>query len=120
MTDVFLIATNLVNALNGMETLHFKKSDLPGGGQSKRSSVTLGVIPDHAWDGKGMRIDAVTKDKTADKAGLLKGDVVIKIDENEVTDIMTYMKALSGYKKGDKAKITYLRGQTENTVQVVF
>jgi len=120
MADVYQVAINLTQALNGMKDLHFKQSDLPGAGQSRRFSVTLGVIPDHAWEGKGMRIDAVTKDKTADKAGLLKGDIVIKIDEYEVTDIMTYMKALSAFKKGDKAKITYLRGQIENTVEVVF
>jgi S1-C subfamily serine protease len=117
---VYQVALNLTQTLNGMKELHFKQSDLPGASQSRRFSVTLGVIPDHAWEGKGMRIDAVTKEKTADKAGLLKGDIVIRIDETEVIDIMTYMKALSGYKKGDKAKITYLRGQIENTVEVVF
>jgi len=120
MTEVYQVALNLTQTLNGMKELHFKQSDLPGASQSRRFSVTLGVIPDHAWEGKGMRIDAVTKEKTADKAGLLKGDIVIRIDETEVIDIMTYMKALSGYKKGDKAKITYLRGQIENTVEVVF
>jgi len=67
-----------------------------------------------------MRIDAVTKGKTADQAGMLSGDIVIQIGESTVTDIMSYMKALSAFKKGDKTKITYLRGQIENSVEVVF
>ncbi|KAF5050697.1 Peptidase family M28 [anaerobic digester metagenome] len=120
MADVLMIALNITAKLDSMQGLKFVRIESVGLDRSRRSGVTLGVIPDHAWEGKGMRIDAVTKDKTADKAGLLKGDIVIQIGDMPVTDIMSYMKALSAYKKGDKAKITYLRGQTENSVEVVF
>ncbi|HPS83126.1 MAG TPA: M20/M25/M40 family metallo-hydrolase, partial [Bacteroidales bacterium] len=120
MADVLLIALQITSKLDSMQDLNFVRSDASSGDRGRRPGVTLGVIPDHAWEGKGMRIDAVTKDKTADKAGLLKGDIVIQIGDMPVTDIMSYMKALSAYKKGDKAKITYLRGQIENSVEVVF
>ncbi|OFY10855.1 MAG: hypothetical protein A2W93_12610 [Bacteroidetes bacterium GWF2_43_63] len=120
MADVLMIALKITEELDGLQKLNFVRGDTRGGDRNKRPGVTLGVIPDHAWEGKGMRIDAVTKDKTADKAGLLKGDIVIQIDDMTVIDIMSYMKALSAFKKGDKAKITYLRGQIENTVEVVF
>lgn len=120
MADVLLIALKITAKLDNIQDLKFVRSESGSGGNGRRPGVTLGVIPDHAWEGKGMRIDAVTKDKTADKAGLLKGDIVIQIGDMPVTDIMSYMKALSAYKKGDKAKITYLRGQTENSVEVVF
>ena len=78
---------------------------------NKRSSfsVTLGVVPDHSFDGKGMRIEGVLDGKPAIKAGLKAGDIVIKIDENEVSEIMSYMKALSFYKKGDKVMVTIKR-----------
>lgn len=120
MADVFYIVENITMALNGMDHLSFMRSESGGNGRARKPGVTLGIIPDHAWDGKGLRIDAVTTGKTADKAGLLAGDIITQIDDTPVTDIMSYMKALSGYKKGDKAKITYLRGQTENSVEVVF
>lgn len=120
MTDVLLIALEITAKLDSMQGLKFVRNDAGDSDRGRRPGVTLGVIPDHAWEGKGMRIDAVTKDKTADKAGMLKGDIVIQIGDMPVTDIMSYMKALSAYKKGDKAKITYLRGQIENTIEVVF
>ncbi|HPB01419.1 MAG TPA: M20/M25/M40 family metallo-hydrolase [Bacteroidales bacterium] len=120
MADVLLIALEITEKLNKREKLHFQKTESASGNRGKRPGVTLGVIPDHAWEGKGMRIDAVTKGKTADQAGMLSGDIVIQIGESTVTDIMSYMKALSAFKKGDKTKITYLRGQIENSVEVVF
>ena len=120
MADVLLIALKITSKLDSIQNLQFVSSETRSSARVNRPGVTLGVIPDHAWEGKGMRIDAVTKDKTADKAGLLKGDIVIQIDDMPVTDIMSYMKALSAYKKGNKAKITYLRNQIENSVHVIF
>lgn len=76
-------------------------------------SVTLGVMPDYMFSGEGMKIDGVTEGRAADKAGLLAGDVVIKLGEVKVVDMMSYMKALGQFKKGDKAAIEFIRdGET--------
>lgn len=72
-------------------------------------SVTLGVMPDYMYDGEGMRIDGVTEDKAAANAGLQKGDIVTLLGEVKVVDMMSYMKALGQFKKGDSAPIEYLR-----------
>lgn len=74
-----------------------------------RFKVTMGVMPDYSFDGKGMRIDGVTKDKPAEKAGLQKGDIIIKLGADEVTDVKSYMKALGNFNKGDTAKVSVLR-----------
>ena len=58
------------------------------------------MIPDYRYDGKGMRIDGVSENKPAQKAGLQKGDVVIQLSEFEINDMMGYMKALSKIDKG--------------------
>ncbi len=68
--------------------------------ETPRFKVTLGVIPDYMYDGKGMRIDGVSEDKPAQKAGLQKGDIVIQLGEFEINDMMGYMKALSKIEKG--------------------
>ena len=68
--------------------------------ETPRFKVTLGVIPDYMYDGKGMRIDGVSENKPAQKAGLQKGDIVIKLSEFEINDMMGYMKALSKIDKG--------------------
>ena len=58
-------------------------------------SVTLGVMPDYLFDGKGMKIDGVKDGKPASVAGMEKGDIVVKMGEMQVVDMQTYMKCLS-------------------------
>lgn len=71
--------------------------------------VTLGVIPDYLYDGDGMRIDGVREGRTADVAGLVKGDVVVKMGDLEVVDMMSYMKALGAFEPGQTTKVRIIR-----------
>lgn len=57
-----------------------------------------------------MRIDGVSEDKPAQKAGLQKGDIVLKMGEHDVVDMMSYMKSLSLFEKGQTAMVTVDRG----------
>ncbi|HLU81489.1 MAG TPA: M20/M25/M40 family metallo-hydrolase, partial [Flavobacteriaceae bacterium] len=82
--------------------------------------VTLGVVPDYLFSGKGMRIDGVSEDKPAQKAGLQKGDIVVKMGEHEVTDMMSYMKSLSKFEKGQTAIVTVDRSRELIEVEVTF
>jgi hypothetical protein len=97
---IFEVITDLDN--NGK--LPFRKTkneseDVP------RFKVGLGVIPDYMFDGKGLRIDGISEDKPAQKAGLQKGDIVIKLGDTAVTDMMSYMKALSTFEEGQTTKV---------------
>ena len=78
-----------------------------------RFKVGLGVIPDYLFDGKGMRIDGISEDKPAQKANLQKGDIVVKLGDSLVTDMMSYMRALSTFDTGDKTKVVVKRGDDE-------
>ncbi|MBK5212058.1 MAG: M20/M25/M40 family metallo-hydrolase [Flavobacteriaceae bacterium] len=82
--------------------------------------VTLGVVPDYLFSGKGMRIDGISEDRPAQKAGLQKGDVVVKMGDFEVTDMMSYMKSLSKFEKGQTAKVTIERNGNSQEVEVTF
>jgi len=82
--------------------------------------VTLGVVPDYLFSGKGMRIDGVSEDKPAQKAGLQKGDIVVKMGEFDVTDMMSYMKSLSKFEKGQTATVTIDRAGDLKEVEVTF
>ncbi len=82
--------------------------------------VTMGVMPDYTFEGVGMRIDGVTDNKPASKAGVQKGDVVKKLGEAEVKDVMSYMKALSKYKKGDSTTIEILRNGETKVLNLTF
>lgn len=74
-----------------------------------RFKVGLGVIPDYLYDGKGMRIDGVSEDKPATKAGLQKGDIVVKLGDSTIVDMMSYMRALSVFEEGQKTKVVVER-----------
>ncbi|MEP1856229.1 PDZ domain-containing protein, partial [Nonlabens ulvanivorans] len=71
-----------------------------------RFKVGLGVVPDYLFTGKGMRIDGVSEEKPAQKAGLLKGDVVVKLGDSTIVDMMSYMRALATFDNGDKTMVT--------------
>lgn len=85
-----------------------------------RFKVTLGVVPDYLYAEKGMRIDGVTDDKPAHKAGMQKGDVVIQLGEHVVDDMMGYMKALSKFEKGNTTTIKFKRDGKVLEAQVTF
>ena len=85
-----------------------------------RFRVGLGVVPDYLFDGKGMRIDGVSEDKPAQKAGLQKGDIVIQLGDSTVVDMMSYMRALSVFKKGDKTKAVVDRNGKKIKADIQF
>ena len=112
---IFEIISDLDN--NGklpFRTTKNESDDVP------RFKVVLGVIPDYLFDGKGMRIDGVSDDKPAQKAGLQKGDVVIKLGDSLVTDMMSYMRALSTFEKGDKTEVLVKRDEEEIKAEIEF
>ena len=109
---------NIVSDLNDDGKLAFKKTKSEKA--EVRFKVGLGVIPDYMFDGKGMRIDGISEDKPAQKAGLQKGDIVIELGDKEVTDMMSYMKALSVFKKGDKTTVIVDRKGKKITAEIQF
>jgi hypothetical protein len=88
--------------------------------ESPRFKVSLGVIPDYLYDGKGMRIDGVSSGRPAEKAGFIKGDIITKLGESKIEDMMSYMKALSKLKSGDLVKVEYKRDNTISSKNVTF
>ena len=82
--------------------------------------VTLGVVPDYAYSGEGMRIDGVTDGKPAAKAGLKAGDVVVKLGDHRITDMMSYMKGLGRFTKGEQTVVIVLRDGKETNFNVTW
>jgi hypothetical protein len=85
-----------------------------------RFKVGLGVIPDYLFDGKGMRIDGISEDKPAQKAGLQKGDIVIKIGDSTIVDMMSYMRALSAFETGQRTRVVVDRNGKQVEAEIEF
>jgi hypothetical protein len=111
---------DLVYQLNDKGKLPFAKTNDSQNDDRPRFKVTLGVIPDYAYEGEGMRIDGVSEGKPAAAAGLKKGDIVLQIGDEKVSNMTTYMKALGMFTKGDKAVVKVKRENETLEKEVVF
>ena len=120
MLDITRFIESLITTLNDDGKLTFTKTQEADSTETPRFKVTLGVVPDYMYDGKGMRVDGVTEGKPAAAAGLKAGDVVVKLGPQDISDMMSYMKALSLFKKGDTTQVTVLREGKPITSDVTF
>jgi len=82
--------------------------------------VTLGIIPDYSFGGKGLRIDGVSKDRPAEVAGMEAGDIIVRMGEYPVNDIQDYMKNLGKFEKGQKTEVEVRRKDKKKVLNVTF
>ena len=76
----------------------------------RRLKVTLGIVPDFAnTETKGLGVDGVKKGGPADSGGILKGDRIVSMNGEEVTNIYDYMFRLAKLKPGKTVIIEVLR-----------
>jgi hypothetical protein len=81
----------------------------PGGGRAGVRIFT-GTIPDYSSDAKGLLLSGVVGGGPAEAAGLQKGDVIVEIAGQSITNIYDYTYALDVLKIGQPAKVVYMRG----------
>ena len=110
---------SLVQELDDDKKLAFRKTKNESE-EVPRFKVTLGVIPDYLFEGKGMRIDGVSEDRPAQKAGLQKGDIVVQLGDSTVVDMMSYMRALSAFDPGDTTTVQVLRNEQALKAPITF
>ena len=85
-----------------------------------RMKVSLGIMPDYAHQGSGIKIDSVIDKRPAKNSGMKDGDVVIKIQDTMIDDIYKYMEILSKIEPGTKVQATILRNNEELNIDVQF
>jgi hypothetical protein len=82
----------------------------------KKRRVVLGTIPAYDYTGKGVRLDGVTTGSPADKAGLQKGDIIVRIGETVIEDLESFSDLLKTLQAGSEIKIVFMRDGTEHSV----
>lgn len=83
-------------------------------------SAGTGSMPDFAYSGEGVKLGAVSEGSAAEKAGLQKGDIVIKLGEYKVSNLRDYSNAMKSYQPGDEIEVVYLREEKENSIKIVL
>lgn len=119
MQKISSFIMNIIIDLSDDGTLAFRKTKNESE-EVPTFKVGLGVVPDYLFTGEGMRIDGISEDRPAQKAGLIKGDVVKKLGDSLVTDMMSYMRALATYEVGQKTKVAIERAGEIIEVEIEF
>lgn len=120
LADVVRLIYNIIGITNNESKLSFTKTTETSMGKSSRFTVSLGVIPDYGYTGIGVRIDGVSQGKLAERTGLQAGDVLKQLGDYKFTDVMSYMQALSKFKKGDSTQLIIKRMEEEITFNITF
>jgi putative serine protease PepD len=62
----------------------------------------------------------VVADSPAAKAGLKEGDIITRLNDEEITETRSLARLLQQYKVGEQVKVTYLRAGTSTDVTVTL
>jgi len=90
------------------------------GATTSNFKVTLGVMPDYSFSGKGLKIDAVSKARPAEIAGIMAGDIITKLAGQPIATIYDYMKVLEDHEKGEQVEAELVRGTEKKIVKITF
>ncbi|MEJ2583608.1 MAG: M28 family peptidase [Robiginitalea sp.] len=119
MQEIANYLFDLVKSMESQEEIAFRKTKNESE-ETPRFKVTLGVIPDYLFSGEGMRIDGVSEDRPAQKAGLQKGDIVLQLGDSTIVDMMSYMRALSSFEEGQTTTVVVERNGEKVSAEVTF
>lgn len=103
-----LIARDLATSATAPDYVEQKK---PSETTGRGFRIYLGTIPDYAQgDAEGVKLSGVSPVGPAAKAGLLAGDVIVKLAGKEIKNIYEYTDILAALKIGEATDITVKRG----------
>ncbi len=73
------------------------------------------------YDIRGIKIKSITKEGSADKAGLINNDIILALNGKKTEEIGSFLDILSRYSPGDSVKVEFQRGQQkESCIAILF
>ncbi len=84
------------------------------------STPYMGVSVSNYVPGYGAYVESVEKDGAAFAAGIQAGDLIMGIDDYEITSVETLTRTLGKYKVGDSATVTVLRKRKMVEMTITF
>lgn len=118
--DVVRLVQNIIKTSDDYGKLDFLKTREQSMGKSTKFTVSLGVMPDYAFTGTGVRIEGASQGKLGEKLGLKASDVLTQLGDYKLIDVTSYMQALSKFKKGDKTVLVIKRNGEEVKFEIQF
>jgi len=97
----------------------FQRAPQPAGRPAAPMRVAIGIVPDYAWEGEGVRLLGVRAGSPAEKAGLKAGDIIVEVAGKKIRNLYDYMDALSAAEPNKPVTFVLLREGQKVTVTVV-
>jgi Tol biopolymer transport system component len=95
----------------------------PPGGDLRSFNASLGTIPDYAGPGpgkSGVLIGGVRPGGAAERAGMRRGDLLVRLGRHEIASIEDFMFVLNASKPGETTKATVVRNGKKIELDVTF
>ena len=89
------------------------KPPAPAGSSSGGYGAYLGTVPDFTPAKYGVKLSGVRENSPAQQAGLLSGDVIVRMDQKEIADLQAMTDVLRTKKPGDPLEIVVQRDGKE-------
>lgn len=109
------IATELASEPQRREYVEVKGGPSKSGGPNMPK---MGIAPGYDEDKPGLLVTAVSEGGAAEKGGLKAGDIIVEIGGKNVTNIETYMVAMSEQKAGEVVAVVVVRNDKKLTLKV--
>ncbi len=93
-----------------------KKAPTKGAGRR----VSFGTMPAFDYQGPGVKVAAVIEGSPAAKAGILKGDLLLALDGEDLKGLRGFSDALRQRAPGDVVRVRFKRGDEEKTVEATL
>jgi Zn-dependent M28 family amino/carboxypeptidase len=115
MARVATVAAEAIGYLASTEKRLTAAAPAPGGAPAAPSQgsgarrVSVGAIPDFAFQGPGLRLEGVVPGSPADKAGMKPGDVLTHLAGDAVNGLGGFNELLKKHQPGAKVELRWTR-----------
>jgi hypothetical protein len=124
--QIGLIVTTVTRALSEREGALTYQANAMGPaprGDLRNFNATLGTIPDYAGPGAGkagVLLGGVRPGSPAEKAGLRRGDLLVRLGRHDIRSIEDFMFVLNASRPGETTTAVVVRDGKELAVNVTF
>jgi len=88
--------------------------------KTKSRRASTGIMPDFGYSDKGVKVALVKENSAAFKAGLKKGDIIIKLGKYNSNNLREYSTALKNFQPGDTTTVTFIRNGKTVTSKITL
>ena len=120
VVDLCLELVGRMQAAPALAYVDVPEEESAQGSGSRSFRVRFGTVPDYAYQGAGLRLTGTSPGSPAERAGMIEGDVLIRVGDIEIDTIHDFVYCLQVHKPGDVVRATFLRDGVEEEVLVTL